>query len=151
MLLTISSYDVSASPAVHLTYKEYKRRDAAAVYLRKEFQLTPEAATATIDEAMQQGSDNHRTTCYKGTSLEYEELVVVNFVPEVKSTQPTFSYMKQSDMLKCPFAIMVPEHYNSDGSCKCSDPDHRAMMIAEWEYTEADFVGAGICLDGSDC
>lgn len=45
-------------------------------------------------------------------------------------TQPTFSYMKQSDILKCPFAIMMPEHYNSDGSCKCSDPDHRAMMIA---------------------
>lgn len=60
-------------------------------------------------------------------------------------------YPKQSDMLKCPFAIMVPEHYRPDGSCKCNDPEHRAMMIQDWEYTEADFIGAGIQLDGSDC
>lgn len=60
------------------------------------------------------------------------------------------SYMKQSDMLKCPFAIMVPEHYRPDGSCKCNDPEHRAMMIQDWEYTEADFIGAGIQLDGGN-
>lgn len=47
--------------------------------------------------------------------------------------------MKQSDMLKCKFAIMVPEHYRSDGSCKCNNAEHRKMMIREWEYTEKDF------------
>jgi len=39
----------------------------------------------------------------------------------------------------CPFYIMVPDHYRADGSCKCDDAVERAMMIAEWEYTAADF------------
>lgn len=66
-------------------------------------------------------------------------------------SQIKISYMKQSDMLKCPFAIMMPEHYNADGTCKCNDEAHRRdVMIAEWEYTEQDFIGAGIQLDGSD-
>ena len=49
--------------------------------------------------------------------------------------------MKQSDMLKCRFCIIAPEHYREDGSCKCDDPDHRKMMIKEWEYTAKDFKG----------
>ena len=48
-------------------------------------------------------------------------------------------FLKQEDMLKCRFAIMMPEHYRADGSCKCNDEQHRKMMIAEWEYTEEDF------------
>ena len=47
--------------------------------------------------------------------------------------------MRQADMLKCKFAIMVPEHYRKDGSCKCNDAEHRKMMIAEWDYDEKDF------------
>jgi hypothetical protein len=43
-------------------------------------------------------------------------------------------------MLACPFAIMVPEHYRDDESCKCDDADERARMIAEWEYSETDFA-----------
>lgn len=57
------------------------------------------------------------------------------------------TYLKQSDILKCPFAIMMPEHYNDDGSCRCSDPDHRAMMIRDWEYTKADFEAADLLMD----
>ena len=49
--------------------------------------------------------------------------------------------MKQADILKCKFAIIMPEHYRSDGSCMCDDPDYRKMMIREWEYTEEDFKG----------
>ena len=49
--------------------------------------------------------------------------------------------LKQSDMLKCRFAIMMPEHYRQDGTCKCNDPEHRKMMIRDWEYTEKDFKG----------
>jgi len=60
-------------------------------------------------------------------------------------------YIKQADMLKCPFAIMDMSHYNEDGTCKCTDPQERARMIEEWEYTEEDFIGAGILPDGSDC
>lgn len=49
--------------------------------------------------------------------------------------------LKQSDLLRCKFAIMLPEHYRPDGTCKCDDAAHRAMMIAEWEYSAADFDG----------
>lgn len=47
--------------------------------------------------------------------------------------------IKHSDMLKCPFVIMVASHYRDDGSCKCDDPEERAMMIREWEYKKSDF------------
>lgn len=42
-------------------------------------------------------------------------------------------------MLKCPFSIMMPEHYRNDGTCKCDDPDHREMMIHDWDYSRDDF------------
>lgn len=51
----------------------------------------------------------------------------------------TIRTIRQADMLACPHVIMVPSHYREDGSCKCDDPQERAMMIREWEYTEADF------------
>jgi hypothetical protein len=47
--------------------------------------------------------------------------------------------IKQSDIKRCRFFILVPEHYREDGSCKCDDADHRKMMIREWGYKEADF------------
>lgn len=47
--------------------------------------------------------------------------------------------LKHSDILKCKFVIMVPEHYRKDGSCRCDEPEHRKMMIAEWDYSEKDF------------
>ena len=33
--------------------------------------------------------------------------------------------IKQSDIAKCPFYIMVQENYRQDGSCKCDDRYHR--------------------------
>jgi hypothetical protein len=53
----------------------------------------------------------------------------------------TIRIMKQSDMLRCPHVIMLPSHYREDGSCKCDDPDERAMMIREWGYTKKSFKG----------
>lgn len=47
--------------------------------------------------------------------------------------------MKQSDLRKCPFTILVPEHYRADGSCKCDDPEERKMMIKKWGYKEKQF------------
>jgi hypothetical protein len=44
----------------------------------------------------------------------------------------------------CPFYILVPSHYREDGRCKCDDPQERARMIAEWEYTEEDFREKGL-------
>lgn len=48
-------------------------------------------------------------------------------------------YLKQYDMLKCPFVIMVPEHYRDDGTCLCDDAEHRKMMIKEWGYMSSQF------------
>jgi hypothetical protein len=53
----------------------------------------------------------------------------------------TVVVLKQSDIRRCRFTIMLPEHYRQDGTCKCDDAAHRAMMISEWEYSEADFAG----------
>ena len=47
--------------------------------------------------------------------------------------------LKQSVIGNCPFFIFVPEHYHSDGTCKCSNAEHREMMIREWDYTARDF------------
>ena len=57
----------------------------------------------------------------------------------------TFRMMKQSNILKCPFVIMMPDHYREDGSCLCNDADHRKnVMMKEWEYKESDFKKKGI-------
>ena len=47
--------------------------------------------------------------------------------------------IEQSDMASCPHVIMIASHYRENGTCKCDDPDERAMMIREWGYTDADF------------
>lgn len=47
--------------------------------------------------------------------------------------------IKQSDIGKCRFFILVPEHYREDGSCKCDDATHRKMMIRKWGYKTKDF------------
>ena len=47
----------------------------------------------------------------------------------------TFSYVRdidQSNMLKCPHCIMVPEHYREDQSCRCNDETHTEME--SWGY-----------------
>jgi hypothetical protein len=40
--------------------------------------------------------------------------------------------INQSDMMKCPHFIMTPEHYRSDGTCRCDDITHTEM--AKWGY-----------------
>lgn len=52
----------------------------------------------------------------------------------------TIVTMKRSDLLKCPFAIILPEHYRQDGSCRCDDLIHRAKMVREWGYSTEDFA-----------
>ena len=48
--------------------------------------------------------------------------------------------MKRSDILACPFSILVPAHYRDDGSCKCDNADERRMMIRKWGYSKRDFA-----------
>ncbi len=52
--------------------------------------------------------------------------------------------IKQSNIGKCPFVIMMPSHYREDGSCKCNDPAEREMMKRDWEYTDKSFREAGL-------
>jgi hypothetical protein len=40
--------------------------------------------------------------------------------------------MKHADIMKCPHAILIPIHYNEDGSCRCNDITHTNM--ATWGY-----------------
>ena len=40
--------------------------------------------------------------------------------------------LEQSDIRACPHVIMMPEHYRTDGSCRCNSPDHTSM--ADWGY-----------------
>lgn len=40
--------------------------------------------------------------------------------------------LRHADIMKCPHAIIMSEHYNADGSCKCNDPN--ATVMAEWGY-----------------
>ena len=41
-------------------------------------------------------------------------------------------HIEQSDMLKCPNRIIDFEHYRDDGTCRCDDPQHLAML--DWGY-----------------
>lgn len=64
--------------------------------------------------------------------------------PEEALKTATVRYLKQSDMRKCPFSIMLPSHYRDDGSCKCDDPEERKKMIGpeskgKWGYKQSDF------------
>ncbi len=47
--------------------------------------------------------------------------------------------LDRSDIIACPHTIFMPTHYRPNGSCKCDDPDERAMMIREWGYEASDF------------
>ena len=47
-------------------------------------------------------------------------------------TVSNIRYLKQSDMLQCPFCIIMPTHYLPDGSCRCYDSSHKEMY--EWGY-----------------
>lgn len=40
--------------------------------------------------------------------------------------------LKQSDLLKCPHCILMPQHYRADGTCKCDDPNEHVMQ--GWGY-----------------
>ena len=44
----------------------------------------------------------------------------------------------------CPFTIFLPEHYNSDGSCKCHDPVYRKTVMKQWGYKASDFKKVGV-------
>jgi len=40
--------------------------------------------------------------------------------------------LNQSSISNCPHFIFVPEHYNTDGTCKCKDKT--STIMKEWGY-----------------
>lgn len=47
-------------------------------------------------------------------------------------TETNVRELHRTDMLKCPYTIMVPEHYRPDGTCRCDDPT--ATEMRDWGY-----------------
>ena len=56
--------------------------------------------------------------------------------------------IKQSDIRKCPFFILVADHYREDGTCKCNDPVYRKTVMKKWGYMRKHFIRAGIVKRG---
>ncbi len=96
-----------------------------------------------IDSAMMRGDSKEHQLMRKLHGIPEEHRVQFGALHENGELTNVRS-IRQSDMLKCPHAIMVQEHYRDDGSCKCDDAEHRAMMIKDWEYSEQDFAGIAL-------
>ena len=50
-------------------------------------------------------------------------------------------WSRQSDFLKCPHCIIMPEHYNKDGSCRCGDITHKVMIEWGYEWDGTSWIG----------
>ena len=51
---------------------------------------------------------------------------------EVANMGRQIRLLKQSDLLRCPHVILMPEHYRLSGQCRCDDRTHVEMR--EWGY-----------------
>ena len=51
---------------------------------------------------------------------------------EVRLKNGKITRLYQEEIMKCPFRIMLPEHYLGDGTCRCTDRDHTDMI--GWGY-----------------
>ena len=40
--------------------------------------------------------------------------------------------IRREDIMRCPNFILVPDHYNADGTCRCNDELHSEMK--EWGF-----------------
>lgn len=52
--------------------------------------------------------------------------------------------MEKSVFANCPFTIFIPEHYETNGSCKCHDPIYRKTVMKAWGYKAKDFKKKGL-------
>lgn len=127
-------------------YAEELMRDAQALEERLERPVNAIGSTAReygrgdIDSALSRGPfDPAKNLMRKLHGMPPESEVTFGTL-EPSGELVNVRRIKHSDLRRCPFAILVPEHYRDDGSCKCDDADHRKMMIAEWEYSEESFA-----------
>lgn len=98
-----------------------------------------------IDSALHRGPFDMKKNLMRkieGLPPKEPDANVVTFAKLDENGQVTVqAQVKQSDIRKCKFAIILPEHYREDGSCKCDDHTHRNMMIEAWDYKQKDFEG----------
>ena len=71
--------------------------------------------------------------------------VKLHFAPDGTVTETPIKEIEQEKIAKCPHTIFVAEHYNDDGTCRCSDPDAKEM--AEWGYEWRDGQWRTPCKD----
>jgi hypothetical protein len=76
----------------------------------------------------------------KEHEIKFSDATIING----QVVESNIRMIKQSDISKCPFYILMPSHYRADGTCKCNDAMERRMMCKQWGYTKRDFVRAGI-------
>ena len=52
----------------------------------------------------------------------------------------------QSTFARCPFVIMLLEHYDTETGklCRCYDPVYRKQVMKAWGYKKRDFARVGI-------
>jgi len=110
-----------------------ERLRAEAVRYTREMMRDDEALCARLSRVV---------NAVGSTAFEYGQGDISSGMARLR--RPTVTVLKQSDLRKCPFFILVPEHYrgDGDGSCKCDDPTHQAKMVAEWGYDLSDIRAA---------
>lgn len=72
---------------------------------------------------------------------EHEVAFIDMALEDGQLVEKSVRMIRQSDLGRCPFYIFNAAHYREDGSCKCDDAEHRAMMIREWQYKPEHFEG----------
>lgn len=56
--------------------------------------------------------------------MNKDEIGILNIKMKIK-------VMQQSDIMKCPSYILLPEHYRDDGSCKHDEPNCELEDLGE--------------------
>jgi hypothetical protein len=64
-----------------------------------------------------------------------------DYITSEKATENavTHTVMRAMDIKACPHFIMTPEHYRSNGECRCDDPIEQDRLIRECGYIREDF------------
>jgi len=121
--------------------------------LREIFRLIPDAVIETR-MATYKGADGFEATFPATASINIGSQMRPATMPSLSVEKPStvefatlqrdgsltdVRHIAHDDIRRCPFTIMVAEHYRPDGSCKCDDPAERKKMIREWGYSKADF------------
>lgn len=44
--------------------------------------------------------------------------------------------IKHSAIAACPFTILMMEHYDEKGNCRCTDPSHTGMIVWGYKWNE---------------